>query len=112
MGIVDQTMNSDIAKAKNLDANQQGVLVVQVEANSPADKAGLPGSFKSATTNGQPTAVGGDVIVSLDGKNVSSIADLSQMVATIQAGQKVTLTVLRNGTKINTSLKLEKRPNN
>ena len=53
-----------------------------VEADSPADKAGVEV---------------GDVIQKIDGRNVEGSADLSRSIRSIRPGQKVTLTVWRDG---------------
>jgi S1-C subfamily serine protease len=58
------------------DSNASGVPVVGVESGSPADNAGL---------------AAGDTIVSLDGRPVNSIADLSSAMASHHPGDKVSL---------------------
>jgi serine protease Do len=110
LGIQGMTVSSDVAQAMNLNANQQGVLVESVVSGSPADNAGLRGSFKSATINGQQVLVGGDVITAVDGNAVNSI---EQLVSTIQgknAGDTVNLTVLRDGGQVQVSATLAQRP--
>jgi serine protease Do len=110
LGIQGMTLSSELAQAMNLNSNQQGVLVGSVVNGSPADKAGLRGSFKSATVNGQQVLVGGDVITSVDGAAVGSI---EQLVSTIQgrkAGDVVQLTVLRDGGQVQATATLAERP--
>ncbi len=60
-------MTPDIAHAMNLPADQQGVLVEQVEQENPADRARLRGSYKPVTVEGRRVLVGGDIIIKLDG---------------------------------------------
>jgi 2-alkenal reductase len=110
LGILGQAMTSDLAEAMNLDSDQQGVLVQQVEANSPADEAGLRGSFKPIDLNGEQALVGGDVITELNGEAVSSMEELRDGVQQFQPGEKVTLTILRDGEQIEITVTLAERP--
>ena len=98
LGISGTSMTPDIAQAMNLDAQQKGALVIDVTPNGPADKAGIQGSAKSVTIQGQQTNVGGDVIIAIDGQSVKSFDDLASYLYTnTEVGQTVTLTVLRQG---------------
>ena len=50
----------------------RGVMVARVVAGSPAAKAGLEGGDTRVTVNGVGALVGGDTIVAVDGKPVTS----------------------------------------
>jgi 2-alkenal reductase len=98
LGISGTTLNSALGQAMNLPQNQQGALVIDVTPNGPAAKAGLLGSSQSATINGQQTPVGGDVITAINGQTVKTFDDMvSYLFDNTQAGQTVTLTILRSG---------------
>jgi len=97
LGIAGQPLTPEINKQMNLPDNQTGVLVEQVQAGSPADKAGLQGSFKPVLINGQRVLVGGDVITAIDGKPLSTFDDLLAYMQTAKPGQQVALTILRDG---------------
>jgi S1-C subfamily serine protease len=85
----------------------KGVYIVSVVANSPAEKAGL----KSGSANADGTlAAGGDVITAVDGKSVASVEDLSAYISTKSVGDKVSLTVLRNGQSITVQVTLDAWP--
>jgi len=99
-----------LAEAMNLDAGQKGVLVVNVTKGSPAAEAGLRGSSESATVDGQEVMVGGDVITVLDGENVESMEQLVQDVGSKKIGDKVELTVLRDGREVEVTATLAERP--
>mgnify|MGYP005851211809 FL=1 len=111
LGISGTSLNPDLAKAMGLDANQRGALVGEVTAGGPADKAGLKGSDRQVTIDGQNVRVGGDVIVAIDGQPIKTFDDLvSYLVRATSAGQKVTLTVLRGGKEQNVTVTLGERP--
>jgi S1-C subfamily serine protease len=110
LGIQGLTVTPEIAQAMDLDSEQQGVLVEQVVQGSPADKAGLRGSYKSLTVNGQTLFVGGDVIVAADAQPVAGMEDLLGFMQQAQPGQEVTLTLLRDGRQVKVTVPLAERP--
>ncbi len=67
-----------------------GVVVAQVQPNSSAAQAGLQGINRGSGALG-------DVITHVDGKAVSSIADLATQLERIGIGSKAQLTVQRDG---------------
>jgi S1-C subfamily serine protease len=109
LGIVGLTLTPEIAQALNLPSDQQGVLVSQVQNNSPADQAGLRGSFSPVTIGGQQLLVGGDVIVAIDDQPIVSFEDLSAFMQQASRGQEVTLTLLREGGQVEASVTLAAR---
>jgi serine protease Do len=111
LGISGVTLGSDLATANKLDANTRGVLVADVATGGPAEKAGLKGSTQSTTVDGLPTAIGGDVIVSVDGQAVKQFDDLlSYLFRHTAVGQQITLGVLRGGQTTNVTITLGARP--
>jgi len=109
LGIAGQGLTAEINQAMNLSLDQQGVLVEQVQAGSPADKAGLQGSFKPVIINGQRVLIGGDVITAIDGTSVASVQDLQAYLQNAQDGQKVSLSILRDGQQQNLMVTLAPR---
>ncbi len=110
LGIQGLDMNSDLAAAMGLAADQSGVLIDQVQSNSPAAAAGLRGGAKSTTINGQDYRVGGDVIVAIDGQNIGGMTDLLAQLQQDNVDQKVTLTILRDGKQQDVTVTLAARP--
>lgn len=106
LGISGTALTQTEAESLGLSIDQ-GVYVITVVPNSPADKAGLKGSGTGA--NGAP-ASGGDVITAVEGKSVVSVEDLSAYLNTKQVGDKITLSVLRNGQSIDIQVTLEAWP--
>ncbi|KMV34802.1 serine endoprotease DegQ [Franconibacter pulveris 1160] len=92
LGIKGTEMSADIAKAFNLNV-QRGAFVSEVLANSGSAKAGI-----------KP----GDVIISLNGKPLSSFAELRSRIATTEPGTKVKLGLLRDGKPQEVEVTLDK----
>lgn len=110
LGIKAMSVNPEIAQAMDLPKDQEGVLVGQVQTGSPADKAGLRGSDKLVTINGQEVVVGGDVIIAWNNEPVTGMQQLQEAVSQSSPGDKVTLTVLRNGRQKDLRVTLGTRP--
>lgn len=81
LGISIKDLDFEIA---NTYGDAQGALVVGMQANSPAQKAGL--------------AVW-DLIIAVNGKPVKSAAELRNLIGSLQPNQNITLTFLRNSMK-------------
>jgi serine protease Do len=111
IGITGTSLTSDLAKAMSLDPTQKGALVIDVVPNGPAAKAGIQGSTEQATISGVQTPVGGDVIIAIDGNPVNNFEDVSSyLINNTQAGQTISLTVLRKGSKKTVQLTLGSLP--
>jgi serine protease Do len=110
LGVQGVTVTPEVAQAMGLAQNQAGVLVERVELGSPADEAGLHGSFKSTTIQGQQIAVGGDIITAVNGQPVMQLEDLTAFIQLAQPGQTVTLTLLRAGKQIDVQVTLAEQP--
>jgi serine protease Do len=111
LGISGTTLTPDLAKAMNLDATQRGALVEDITSGTPADKAGLHGSDRQTTIDGQNVQIGGDLIIAIDGTPVKTMDDLIAYLADhTNVGQKVTLTILRDGKEQSVDVTLQARP--
>jgi serine protease Do len=97
LGIHGGTLTPAVAAAMNLKSDQSGVLITDIAQDSPADQAGLHGSYKTAVIDGQLVPVGGDVITALDGHPVDSIETLLSLLGEHQPGDTIQLTILRDG---------------
>ncbi|HET9806323.1 MAG TPA: trypsin-like peptidase domain-containing protein, partial [Nitrososphaeraceae archaeon] len=110
IGITGIDVTPDIAEKMNL-TEARGFLVIDVNANGPADKAGIRGGDKIDMINGREVELGGDVIISIDGKPVRKIADvLSHLEREKSVGDKVSLTIIRDGIVQEINTTLEERP--
>ena len=111
LGISGTNLTPDFATAMNLDTGQRGALVEEIFPNSPAEKAGLQGSSKQVTIEGQNAMVGGDVITAIDNQPVTGIDDLiAYLASSTKADQIVTLTILRNSKQQTLDAALAARP--
>ncbi len=111
LGIVGMTMFSDIAGAMDLPADQTGVLVIEVQQDSPADEAGLRAGSEQFTLQGETVTIGGDVITEFNGQSINSIDELVSRIQSSAAGDEVTLTILRGGEQMEVQAVLAERTN-
>ncbi len=75
LGLTSLTIDGSLS-ALNLPV-KAGALVQSVQKGTAAEKAGIKGGTISTTTESGQVAVGGDIIVSLDGKAVTSSEELA-----------------------------------
>ncbi|HEY0701747.1 MAG TPA: trypsin-like peptidase domain-containing protein [Candidatus Acidoferrales bacterium] len=94
-----------LAEALKLSVDQ-GILIERVVPGGPAAQAGIHGGTKSGTLGLQQLLVGGDVLIAIDGKAVTTQMDLNLMLNRSWPGNTVTLTIVRNGQKMNVPVKL------
>jgi serine protease Do len=109
IGISGVDVSPEIASIMNLNQSK-GVLVVGVVADSPADKGGLRGGYVIREINGTEIELGGDVIISADGKPVSNISELTNYIQSKSVGDKVTLGIIRDGQPKEITLTLAPKP--
>ncbi len=87
----------------------EGTYVLFVEPGGPADQGGLRGD--SQVDTGTTLAGDGDLIVAVDGLEVRLFTDLmSYLINHTRPGDTVTLTVLRDGDRVDLSITLGERP--
>jgi S1-C subfamily serine protease len=96
LGIYGLDLNETIAQAMDLPSDTQGVLVEQVEAGGAADNAGIQGSDKPFTYEGQEIHVGGDVITAIDGHSLTGIQELRTILSQMEPGQDVSFSIIRD----------------
>jgi Do/DeqQ family serine protease len=82
LGFLVQDLTPDIAKAIGISPATEGAVVVQVEAGSAAEKAGIKA---------------GDVVTAVGGRAVRGASDLRNRIGLTRVGEEVELTILRDG---------------
>jgi S1-C subfamily serine protease len=111
IGISGRDIDPDMASVLNLK-DAVGFLVITVVEDSPAFDAGLVGSDKTIEVDGINYQVGGDIILSVDGKEVRKIDDiLIHLQRAKSVGDEMILEILRDGRTTNISITLDERPN-
>jgi S1-C subfamily serine protease len=109
LGISGSTITPELARVFRLPVDE-GVLVEGVSPGSAADKSGLKGGATDVVVAGESHVLGGDVIVAVGGKKVSSTDELRDVLADLKPGQSVNVQTHR-GTKIVTlPVKLGRQP--
>jgi serine protease Do len=83
LGVVIQQLTPDLADSLGIDV-AEGILIAQVNDDSPAAAAGLRA---------------GDVVMAYDGKPVTDIGNFRNRVSLTPPGSQKSLTVLRDGTR-------------
>ena len=110
IGISGKDIDPDLARV--LDLKQaKGFLVITVVDGSPADKAGLKGMSQTQIINGEEYPADGDIIISVDDKEVRKISDiLIHLQREKSVGDEMVLGILRDGDFMHLTLKLVERP--
>jgi S1-C subfamily serine protease len=94
LDIVTLPIGPDIAEQIGLPADY-GILIERVLPGGAAEKAGLRGGNQKAYQGNIPVMLGGDLIVAMDGTEITSPQDLSAAMNSHRAGDLVTITVFR-----------------
>jgi S1-C subfamily serine protease len=94
LDIVTMAIGPDIAEQIGLPADY-GILIERVLPGGAAEKAGLHGGTQRAYQGNTPVMLGGDLIVKMDGEDITSPQDLSAAMNSHRSGDTVTLTVFR-----------------
>jgi S1-C subfamily serine protease len=109
LGISGGSITPDLAKALKLPV-EEGVLVNEVVKGGPADQAGVKGGDTSATIEGASFRLGGDIITEVDGERVGGMEDVINAVNSASPGDKMALTVDRDGDTKTVTVTLGVRP--
>ncbi|MEX2015899.1 MAG: DegQ family serine endoprotease [Candidatus Hydrogenedentales bacterium] len=94
LGVMIQALTNELKKDFGLDADTRGILIGDVIEGSPADKAGLQT---------------GDVVVALNGHEAREFDAFRSRIAMTAPGEKVSLSVLRNGKERNIDVTLSEK---
>jgi S1-C subfamily serine protease len=110
LGVETLTVWPQLAQRIDLDVNT-GALVQDVVDESPAQDAGLEAGGDEISFQGQDgIAIGGDLIVAVDGKQLTREHDLADEIGAHNAGETVELTIVRDGERRTLDVRLGRRP--
>jgi S1-C subfamily serine protease len=105
LGAEGRALWPDLAEALKLPV-KQGVLIERVAPGGPAAQAGIRGGTRSVLAGLQELRIGGDILVAVDGKAVTTQVDLNLLLNRAQPGDTVTLTIIRAGKQFDVQVKL------
>lgn len=107
LGITGTTIDDDVASELGLSVHT-GVLIFEVIDGGPAALAGLRGG---RTAGPREVPRGGDIIVAIDGRSISTFGGLASYILGKRIGDTVMLDILRDGRTFTVSVTLGERPN-
>ena len=111
LGVSGTDLTPEIAEALNLK-DTKGFLVIDIVADSPADKSGIRGGAKQVTVDGRQIRLGGDVITTIDDNPVRKIDDILIYIQREKSvGDEMVLSVIRDGKHMELTITLAERPN-
>jgi S1-C subfamily serine protease len=94
LGVVGQTVDADVAELYGLPVDA-GAVIADLDPDGPAVAAGLEA---------------GDIVVAIDGEEVTSMADLAGRIQQRSPGEDVEVTVIRAGEELTVTVPLGERP--
>jgi len=94
LGIVSFAIGPDLASQMGLAADS-GVLIQRVLPGGAAERAGLHGGNEQAYVGNTPIMLGGDLIIAIDGQDVTDPQDINAIMEKHQAGDTVSVTIVR-----------------
>jgi S1-C subfamily serine protease len=103
LGIVSFAIGPDLASQMGLAADS-GVLIQRVVPGGAAERAGLHGGNEQAYVGNTPIMLGGDLIISIDGQQVQDPQDINALMDKHQAGDTVSVTILRGQRRMTVKL--------
>ena len=109
LGVSTQPVYPQLADKLGLDT-EFGALISTVVPGGPAAKAGLRGGDGTINFQAAEYETGGDLIVDVDGEEVTQPDSLIELIDEKQPGEKVKLTILRDNKKQDVEVTLGQRP--
>jgi S1-C subfamily serine protease len=110
LGLTGYALTAGFADLLKLSTNR-GVLVMDLDSGGPADRAGVHGPNRQVVIRNMRIPVGGDIIVAVDGNPVENMDQLLHYLDTQkQIGEEVTLSVVRDGAKLDVKVRLDELP--
>ena len=105
LGVVSLPIGPDLADQMGLAA-AYGVLIQRTVPGGAAERAGLHGGNQTAYLGNMQIYLGGDLIVNIDGQDVTNTQDISDVMNRHQVGDTVTVTVYRGRKKMSVEVAL------
>lgn len=109
LGIAGFDLTPQLARRLDLPV-EEGVLVQEVHTGSAADEAGVQAGDQTLMTPMGRLVLGGDVLVAVDGRPVTSMAEANRIVQAHQIGDEITMEVVRDGERMEMAGTLGEHP--
>jgi S1-C subfamily serine protease len=109
LGVAGSTVTPELARAFRLPVDA-GVLVESLVEGGPADVAGLQGGSSDVVVAGESHVIGGDVIVALGDRRVSSLEGLRDLLADHEPGEQVDVRLRRGTREMTLTVTLGRQP--
>jgi S1-C subfamily serine protease len=109
IGVTSATIYPQLAERLGLKTDH-GALITDVVDGSPADEAGLRAGDHRISFQAVRLEAGGDVILSIDEKEVVDTTDLATLISAHRPGDEVTVEVLGGGERRDVEVTLATRP--
>ena len=109
LGIAGISVSPELSEGLRLGVNH-GVLVIDVYRDSPVHKAGVRGGNREVIAGGLRFRIGGDIIVSIDGHQVTDMKQMGRLIDKLRIGQTVAIGIDRKGRPMELSVLLEEKP--
>jgi S1-C subfamily serine protease len=109
LGILATAVTPELARVFRLPVDN-GLLLERVETGSPSARAGLKAGTTDVVVAGEGYRLGGDLVVAADGRRVSTIAELRDVLAGHKPGDEIELEVYRGNKKQTVRVKLGRQP--
>ena len=108
IGIEGTTLWPGLSEPLNLPV-KEGFLIERITPGGPAEAAGVHGGNRTVLAGMRELRIGGDILVAIDGKAITSQADLSVILNRLRPGDNVTATIYRGGQKMDLRVTLGER---
>ncbi|HEX3243023.1 MAG TPA: trypsin-like peptidase domain-containing protein [Solirubrobacterales bacterium] len=109
LGLSGGSLSPELVSALKLPV-KEGVLVSEVVSGGPADQAGIRGGDTSATIEGAELRLGGDIITEINGKKITGMEDVVNLVNEAKPGETMEVKVQRGDTTKTLTVTLGVRP--
>jgi S1-C subfamily serine protease len=109
LGVEAQEIDEEVSETFNLGVDQ-GLLVAVVRDGTAADRAGLRGGSQQEVVDGTTWTLGGDIILKADGKTLTSVDQLRDVIEEKNPGDSLELEIRRDGETRTVTVTLGRRP--
>lgn len=109
LGVVTYPLDASLAARLDMPV-KQGLMVIDIARNSPAETAGLQVGDIPVTDGAARFFLGGDVIVKIDDREINTTDDLTSALNRRKIGDTVTIEVVRNRRTVTLTARLGEQP--